>query len=116
MKKNKIGQLGEEIAVNLLVKKGYKIIERNFKNKFGEIDIIAKIGEKIIFIEVKSINAYSSFSPEENFHSKKIKRIKKSIEIYKNFKNIQDFRVDLITVKIDFKHRKARIKHFLGVI
>lgn len=50
----KIGNAGEKIATRILVKKGYKIIEKNFLCRQGEIDIIAKKGNEYIFVEVKT--------------------------------------------------------------
>ena len=52
---NKIeGQLGESLAYNYLKKHGYKILEKNYTNKIGEIDLIAKKGDYIVFVEVKN--------------------------------------------------------------
>src|SRR3989344_3727604 len=54
--KQKIGQMGEDFACKYLEKNGYKIIERNYLKKWGELDIIAKKRGKIHFIEVKSVS------------------------------------------------------------
>ena len=53
--KRRIGNLGEDIAELFLVKRGFKIIDRNYLKKFGEIDIVARLSNTIRFIEVKSI-------------------------------------------------------------
>ena len=52
--KKDIGNYGEELSLTYLRDKGYKIISRNFRNKYGEIDLICKIKDLLIFIEVKS--------------------------------------------------------------
>ena len=52
--KNELGQQGEALAVDFLIKKGYKILEKNYRMKFGEIDIVAKDGETVCFVEVKT--------------------------------------------------------------
>lgn len=49
-----VGQRGEDLAYDLLKKKGYKVLERNFKSPLGEIDIIAREGKTLVFIEVKT--------------------------------------------------------------
>lgn len=54
MEKKRIGRLGEELAATLLEEQGYRIIVRNFSCKFGEIDIIARKGRSIVFVEVKT--------------------------------------------------------------
>ncbi len=55
-KKQKIGEIGENIASRFLVKHGYSIIDRNYTKKWGEIDIIAEKESKLYFIEVKSVS------------------------------------------------------------
>lgn len=55
-KTQKIGEIGESIAVKFLMKQGFKVIERNYTKKCGEIDIIALKQDKIYFIEVKSVS------------------------------------------------------------
>lgn len=52
--RTRVGQKGEDLAFNLLKKKGYKILERNYKSSLGEIDIIAREGKTLVFVEVKT--------------------------------------------------------------
>ena len=54
LNRNLLGRLGEDVATRFLEKKGYQIIERNFRCRLGEIDIIAEIDEYLVFVEVKS--------------------------------------------------------------
>ena len=64
--KNKFtGQCGEDAATELLRKKGYKIVERNYRNKIGEIDIIAKNKEDLVFVEVKTRRSEKFGTPAE---------------------------------------------------
>lgn len=65
MNKKTFGNIGEELATQYLKKKGYQILDRNFSNKIGEIDIIAKQNNTIIFIEVKSRNSAKFGLPRE---------------------------------------------------
>ena len=60
MNKDNIGFEGENIACNYLESQGYKIIDRNFICNSGEIDIIAKYKEELVFVEVKTRTKYSS--------------------------------------------------------
>lgn len=106
-KNNKdIGIWGEEQAVLFLEKNGYKIIERNFRKKWGEIDIIAfdKKTKEHVFIEVKTrvIITKDSLLPEEELTTKKIKRLKKAFLSYLSKNNLENkpWRFDLIAIKI----------------
>ena len=53
-KHNELGKLGEELATQYLQKKGYEILERNWRNRHKEIDIVAKDGETLVVVEVKT--------------------------------------------------------------
>ena len=53
-KHNDLGKMGEDLAVQYLTDKGYEILERNWRNKHKEIDIIAKDGETLVIVEVKT--------------------------------------------------------------
>jgi len=77
-----LGTEGEDLAVRFLKEKGYRIIARNYKTYFGEIDIIAKDGNTIVFIEVKTRTDVSFGYPFEAVHRKKIQKIKKLALLY----------------------------------
>ena len=55
-KKQKIGEIGENIACKFLVKQGFSILDRNYTKKWGELDIVARKYDKLYFIEVKSVS------------------------------------------------------------
>jgi len=76
------GKEGESIAIEYLLSKGYKILEKNFRTKFGEIDIIAKEGEYIVIIEVKRRISDSFGSPELSVNPKKQEKLKKLALLY----------------------------------
>ena len=66
MKRRDTGRLGEKIARDFLEKRGYIIIEKNFRTSAGEIDLIARKGEYLVFIEVRTKKSLSFGSPEES--------------------------------------------------
>ena len=70
-----VGKSGEDRVAAFLIKKGYKVINRNYQCRFGEIDIIAEKGEYIIFVEVKTRKKDSVTSPAESVDFKKQQRI-----------------------------------------
>lgn len=77
-----LGIIGEQVAVEYLSKSGYKILERNFATKMGEIDIIALKDGVIIFIEVKSRNYFSHGSGLESVTPDKIYKLVRTADTY----------------------------------
>ena len=121
----KIGELGEEIACNFLVKHDYLILERNYTKKWGEIDIIAQKGEKRYFVEVKSKSVSSldfvlneTNRPEDNMHPWKMKRLRRVVETYLISKRLGyvDWQFDVLVVYLDIDNRKARVKVIDNII
>lgn len=69
------GKEGEAIAAEFLIKRGYKIVEQNFRCSLGEIDIIAYEGETLVFVEVKARSSSQFGGPEGAVHSRKQEKI-----------------------------------------
>jgi putative endonuclease len=120
-----IGALGEEIARKFLVKKGYRIIESNFRKPWGEIDIIAEKGEVIRFVEVKAISApwedisreSPTLIPEEQIHSTKLLKIARTAELYMSEKGInREYQIDAVGVLMDTVLRKAKCRLFEQIL
>jgi putative endonuclease len=102
MNTRKKGNIAEERACEYLKTKGYKIVDRNFYTKFGEIDIIAYKDGVFHFIEVKS---GLNFEPIYNITPKKLQRIIKSVYVYLKTKSIDSpFCIDAIIVKKEIEH------------
>lgn len=116
---NKIGKLGEEIAVKYLKQDGYYILERNYRNKFGEIDIIAAKNSYTIFIEVKSRTSEKYLKLNQSLYYNQISKLKKAAIYYFAEKRIHlnSIRFDLITLKIDPEARTIdKLKHYQNII
>lgn len=95
-----IGDNGENIAAQYLQEKGYEIIERNVHIGAGELDIIAKFKNTLVFVEVKARNNYSYGNPLEAITNQKIKMLIKTAKKYiaiKHLYNIQ-VRFDVISI------------------
>lgn len=104
------GFLGEKKAADYLISKGYKIIDRNYRTRIGEIDIIATISGVLVFIEVKSRTNINYGYPYEAVNWRKQDKIIKSSYLYikqKRFYNYQ-MRYDIIEVYLG---EKPKIKH-----
>ncbi len=109
-----IGASGEETAVKILKKHGYKIIERNYRTRQGEIDIIAKDGEYICFVEVKLRKSDDFGTPGDFIDERKQKKIIKTAQYYAVKKGIYDspMRFDAVLINADFgvsKKYKAEV-------
>lgn len=100
MQSNTFGTRGEIIALNYLINKGYTILERNYKNKIGEIDLIAKQGNIIVFVEVKTRLTRGFGDPLEAINYKKQEKIRKVATFYliKNRKTNEPCRFDAIAI------------------
>ncbi len=95
----KLGEKGEGAAVKFLKKKGYKVIERNFRTSIGEIDIIASDGETLAFVEVKSRESLMYGQPFEAVNFKKKRKIANVALIYlKRFKELPPCRFDVVSI------------------
>jgi putative endonuclease len=77
-----LGTKGEELAVRFLQKKGYRIVKRNYKTPVGEIDIIARDGDTIVFIEVKTRTDISFGYPFEAVNNRKRQKLKNLALLY----------------------------------
>lgn len=107
-----LGIEGENLAVKFLKSSGYKIIARNYKTPIGEIDIIAKDGETIVFIEVKTRTDDAFGYPFEAVHTKKKQKLKKLALLYlKKQKKECPARFDVLSIyksygKYEIEHIK----------
>lgn len=121
--KLELGKLGEDTACEFLKKKKYKIIERNFRRPWGEIDIVAKAPDKtLVFVEVKTVgggSAYYGIKPEDQMTDAKIRKIKKAAMLYAGHsQNLIDdrrgWRLDLVA--ITFKDEENyEISHYENI-
>lgn len=100
---NDIGRMGEELAARYLSKAGYEIISRNYREKFGEIDIIARDGSMLVFIEVKTRKSKRFGHPLEAITSHKQHQISKAATAYLSRNGLLDApaRFDVIGIGID---------------
>jgi len=79
---NASGKIGEDYAAQFLTKKGYRVVARNYRSRFGEIDLIAENKEYIVFAEVKTRDKHYTVSPLEAVTAGKQKKIIKTALFY----------------------------------
>jgi len=120
------GSFAEGLAEKFLEDRGYKILGRNYRKPWGEIDIIAEKlarssgGESIlIFIEVKASDspAPKGFEPEKRVNADKVKRIKRAAQTYIQQNNLDDrsWQIDIVAVEFDRDRGVAKITHFKNI-
>lgn len=109
-----IGRLAENLAMQALVKKGYQILESNFANRFGEIDIIAQDQDTLVFVEVKAKKGTDFGMPEEMVNSYKLKKIQNMALIYMKGK-ILPCRIDVIAIILSETNDLIRLTHYENV-
>lgn len=114
--KQEIGQDGENIAENYLKKENYQIIERNFRCKQGEIDIIAKDKNEIVFIEVKTRTNINYGNPAEAVNTPKQKHIKRATEYYVHINNLYKYYIRFDVIEIYYKNKIPQINHIKQAI
>ena len=118
--KERIGKLGEDLAVKFLKKHGYQILERNFKQlPWGEIDIIAKKSLYFYFFEVKTVTKTTLlYLPESRIDKRKRRALTRIIQVYLSKLHLpldSLWQVDVITIVIDFNKKKYTLKHLENV-
>lgn len=112
----KIGKFGEDEAVKYLIEKGYKILDRNFYCKRGEIDIVALDKEEIVFIEIKSRVSLKYGLPSEAVTKYKLKHIYKTAEHYLYARNLQNENCRIDVIEVYIKNNKIIINHLKQVV
>lgn len=122
-KKSNTGKIGEDLASRYLFGKGYSIIERNYREKIGEIDVITKSPDRmLVFIEVKTLVSSvgdDPLMPEDNLTAAKLKKLRRTCELYANrrrefINEKKGWRIDLVAVSLD-RGGKPNFRHYENI-
>ncbi len=99
--RQKLGRLGERLASDSLEERGYRIIERNFRCRSGEIDLVAEEGQDLVFVEVKTRRGTAYGLPEEAVNSRKARKLQEVACCYLELHNLPDcsWRIDVVAVQ-----------------
>lgn len=109
------GRIGEQAADQYLLLQGYDIIERNWRCRSGEIDLIASRAEELVFVEVRSRRRGGRFgTAAESVDHRKQQKVRSTSEVYLRYHHKQESKVryDLITVELDDNNRAVRLDHY----
>jgi putative endonuclease len=112
MKRRETGLTGERVACDFLEKNGYHIIETNYRCPGGEIDIIARQENTLVFIEVRTKKSLQFGSPEESITPVKMERLRNVAAHYgQNHDNLPSlWRIDVVAIQMDRRDRVTRIE------
>ena len=111
-----VGKIGEDIAKEFLEKQGYKVIERNYRTKYAEIDLIAKNKKELVFVEVRTKIGENFGTPEETINKKKMRKLWFNATAYTAFKKWNgSFRIDAICIVLKPDHSIQRLNHFESI-
>lgn len=119
-KRAKVGKEGEGIAEKILAERGYRIVERNVRQKFGEIDIVVedRFGN-IHFVEVKTLSAKSQLEPEDELTRSKLLKMKKMADWYagQNPKIVKgNYQLDLMAVRLGDKEDNSETRFYENLV
>ena len=96
---NELGKIGEQLAVDHLIKKGYDILETNYRFGKAEVDIIAKLNDTLAIIEVKTRSSLDFGNPEDFVKPKQIQRLVKAVDDYVVTNQLEvDVRFDIVAI------------------
>lgn len=111
--KSNVGKLGEDIATTFLIRKGFRILDRNFKARYGELDIVAIDCDTLVFVEVKTRIGDHYGTPEEAVTPWKLREVITTAQYYvfKHPDLPQLQRVDVVGVILDHAHRIVSLMH-----
>ncbi len=112
MKRRDTGILGEKLAKDFLKKRGYRILETNYRCPKGEIDIIARHKDSLVFIEVRTKTSLEFGSPEESITPAKKERMRATAYHYRQTHNNLSplWRIDVVAVELNQKGEQSRIE------
>jgi putative endonuclease len=111
------GKIGEKLATDFLKKKGYKIIQQNYKTKYAEIDLVARQKETLVFVEVRTKTNEAFGSPEETLNYQKLNKVLQNSRAYAAFTNWQGpCRIDAICVILGEDNKPQRIDHYENIV
>jgi len=111
-RRRKLGNRGEDIAARHLQKQGFRILDRNFSCRLGELDIVARKGDTLVFCEVKTRKTENFGAPELAVHAGKQRKIIRLAQLYMKMHSLKDLKCRFDVIAVEYK-KDARpdLKH-----
>lgn len=112
-----LGAAGEAAAAEHLKRAGYRILERNLRSRYGEIDIVAQEGNDLVFVEVRT-RASRSMTPEESITPAKARRLARLGMRYVQEHHLESaaWRIDVIAIERDQAGAQIRLEHHVSAV
>lgn len=110
-----LGAFGEAVSARVLKKKGFKILARNWQCDAGEVDLVARQGRTLVFVEVKTRRTTSPHPPESAVDAPKQLRLRRAGLAYlqcQSFKHWEGIRFDVVAVWVNPLDEVVAVRHF----
>lgn len=116
--RGRLGQWGEEHARRYLEGKGYSVLAINYRSRWGEVDIVARLGEELVFVEVKTRRGSAFGTTEEAVTHTKSQRLIATAQRYLEQEGLEqsDWRIDLIGVQLDQSGKLLAVNHLESAV
>ena len=112
------GARAEDLAAGFIRRKGFRLIERNYRTRLGEIDIVAIDGYELVFVEVRSKTGPGYGTPAESLNAAKKRKLAMLAEVYRqqNPQSPENYRIDIVSVWLDSSGNNNGIDHLKNAV
>lgn len=116
--RHQLGRIGEQLALDHLLRLGYALVARNHRTRFGELDLVVCDGSSLVFVEVKARRATRPGRPWESLHEAKRAQVRRMAAAFlaevADRPRVQELRFDAVGVTIDPQGRLLSLEHLEG--
>lgn len=116
--RRKLGRRGEQVAAAYLQRLGYTILERNWRCPLGEVDIVARDGDCLVFVEVRAWRPGQYGTPEASITPRKQSKMLEVAQSYLQAAGLDDvdWRIDVVAIEMDRVARVKRLNHIRNAV
>ena len=116
MKKKPLGRKGENLAASYLREQGWEIIERNYRTRLGEIDLVCRDHNTIVFVEVKTRTETDFARPDQSVTQRKQAKLRRLVEEYLAAHHIESSDIRFDVLGVTFSGRRPEFDHIVGAL